>query len=238
MLNLEENIEFNSSYNTQKDLILKGFFYSISLIILLEWTRGQVPEVNLLQLIPGFYLFLLFVLFLFFLFFSNYVFNIPIFFEKQKNLGTKTLGKINYAINVQFALYLFLFITTFNLNAVIPISLDSFNNYGEKTLESLWSFNEVINLEIFLLILLSIISQIPTFFTLYLSTEQDTYFLPRFWRFIILFIVVISGFLTPTIDGYTQLSFSFSAFSLYIILLLILKRRVNIKYNGITFFGF
>jgi len=238
MLNLEENIEFNSSYNTQKDLILKGFFYSISVIILLELARGQVPEVNLLQLVPGFYLFLLLILFLFFLFLSNYIFNIPPLFERQKNLGTKTLGKINFAITTQLALYLLLLITILNLNSVIPISLDSFNNYDDKTLENLWSFNEVINLEIFLLIILSLISQIPTFLKLYFSTEQDAYFLPRFWRFILLFIVVISGFLTPTIDGYTQLSFSFSSSSLYSILLLILKRRVNMKYNGTIFFGF
>lgn len=237
MFNLEENLELNNDYNNQRDLILKIFYYSTSVVSLFELIRGQVPEVNLLQLIPGFYLFLLFIFFLFCLFFFRFFLFFPTIIEIKKNPGAKTLGRMSYSLTFQFSIFFFLFIVILNLNTVIPISLESFNTYGEKTLENLWSFNEVINLEIFLLILLTIISQIPTFSNFYLITEENNAFLPRFWKGITLMIVIISGFLTPTIDGYTQLSFSFSSFSLYILLLLFLKKRVNFKSNGITFFG-
>jgi len=238
MLTIEESLELNLSYNTQRDFLIKFICYSTSVITIVDLSRGQVPEINLLQLIPGFYLFLLFLFFLFLLFFSNFFFSIPINLESKKNYGTKTVGKINYLISFLVSLFFFFFITILNFNTVIPISLDSFNTYGEKTLENLWSFNEVINLELILLIILSLVSQFPVILNFYFINEKDVNFFPQFWRFIILLIVIFSGFLTPTIDGYTQISFSFSGFSLYLILILFLKKRILIKFSGFSFFGF
>jgi hypothetical protein len=238
MLNLEENLELTNEYNTQRDLIIKSVCYSISIVIVLDLIRGQLPEVNLLQLIPGFYLFILFTFFFFALILSNFLIRISVNLETKKNYGTKTLGRINYSITFIFSLILFFFIGILNFQTVIPISLDSFNSYGEKTLENLWSLNEVIGLEITLFFLLSFISQIPIIINYYLKTEKDIVFLPNFWRLISLSIISISGFLTPTIDGYTQLSFAFSAFSLYLILILFLEKRSLIKFFGISLLGF
>jgi dihydrofolate reductase len=63
-------------------------------------------------------------------------------------------GAIVYAsaINhpdLNFLLSLLLSFFTFALSVItiVPISLDSFNSYGEKTLENIWSFDEVIGLE-------------------------------------------------------------------------------------------
>jgi Sec-independent protein secretion pathway component TatC len=104
-------------------------------------------------------------------------------------------------------------------------------------LENLWSFNEVLNLELILLFFLSIISQIPNIAKLNFATEKATNLLPKIWKIVILTIVIFSGFLTPTIDGYTQLSFAFSSISLYLLFLIFLKKRSNLKYQGISFFG-
>ena len=66
MLNLDETFEINNSYIIQRDLYLRGFLYSSGVIIFIELVRAQVAEVDLLQLIPGFYLIVLFISFLVF----------------------------------------------------------------------------------------------------------------------------------------------------------------------------
>jgi hypothetical protein len=238
MLNLEENFAFQDSYNTQKDLIFLSIGYSTGAGILLDFLRSQVPEVNLLQLVPGLYLFFFFLSFLFLCLFSTFFLGIPLQLERKTNSGTKTLEKVNDFVSFQFSLLFLFFIEIFNLNIVIPISLDCFNTYGEKTLENIWSFTEVLNLEFFLLFPLSLLSQLPSVAQFFFLTEQDTKFFPNFWKTIAFSIVILSGFLTPTVDGYTQLSFSFSAFFLYLVFLAFLKRRANLKYQGTLFFGF
>ena len=69
MLNLDETFELNNTYVVQRDLYLKGFLYSFGVVIFIELIRGQVAEVNLLQLIPGFYLIVLFISFVVILYF-------------------------------------------------------------------------------------------------------------------------------------------------------------------------
>ena len=56
MLNLDETLITTSSYIKQRDLFLKSFVFSFGVIIFVDILRAQVAEVNLLQLIPGFYL--------------------------------------------------------------------------------------------------------------------------------------------------------------------------------------
>jgi hypothetical protein len=46
-----------------------------------------------------------------------------------------------------------------------------------------------------------------------------------------------AGIVTPTIDGFTQLSFSFLAFSLYILVIIVMTRRLNVKYIETSTFG-
>ena len=96
MLNLDETVELNNSYLIQRDLYLRGLVYSFGVIIFIDLIRGQVAEVNLLQLVPGFYLILLFLAFLFLIYFSDLIANTPIQLDFNKGLGTKTIEKIEY----------------------------------------------------------------------------------------------------------------------------------------------
>jgi len=238
MLNLDETFEINTDYFIQRDLYLKSFLYSIGIIIIINIIRQQVPEINLLQLVPGFYLLLLFLSFLLIVFLSDFLVRFPIELENQKSFGTKTVTKINLAIlsNIGF---LFIFLILFAaFNSVVPLSLDSFNSYGEKTLENIWSFNEVISLEIILLLILLLLSQFPTIFIGILNTESDNIILPTFWRPISFLIFLFAGFLTPTIDGYTQLGFAIFAISLYLVIISFLQKRINLKFNGSSSLGF
>jgi Sec-independent protein secretion pathway component TatC len=115
------------------------------------------------------------------------------------------------------------------LLTIIPLGFDSFDSYGDETLENFWSLEEIISVEIFVLFVVITLSQIPVLTVLNLTTETNALNVPTYWKSISLSIFVGAGIITPTIDGYTQLSFSSSAFSLYILVISILKKRANTK---------
>ena len=237
MLNLDETLEITSFYVVQRDLYLKGLVYSFGVIVFIEIVRSQVAEINLLQLIPGFYLILLFLSFLFLMFFSDLFVRVPFDNDNNKSLGTKTINRIEKGITMKFSFFLFVTGFLIVLNTVIPLSLDSFNSYGEKTLENIWSFDEVISLETILLVILILLSQSPLILVSSFTTEKDINVLPEFWKSLSLFIFLAAGFLTPTIDGYTQLSFAGSAVSLYLLTINVIEKRVMIKFSGTLTLG-
>jgi hypothetical protein len=231
MLNLDETFEINNSYVIQRDLYLRGFLYSSGVIIFIELVRAQVAEVDLLQLIPGFYLIVLFISFLVLLYISDFLLRIPVESDNDKVFGTKTIERAETGISLKLSYFLFYCCLGSSLNSVIPLSLDSFNSYGEKTLENIWSFDEVISLEIILLTILLLLCQIPVIFLVSLNNEKEISILPEYWKTLSFIVFIASGILTPTIDGYTQLSFAFSALSLYLIIIIILTKRLDIKFN-------
>ena len=237
MLNLDETLTTISSYNFQRDLFSKSFLFSFTVITFVDILRGQVAEVNLLQLIPGFYLILLFISFLYLVFFSNLLTYLPFINDSNRSLGTKTKNKLELTLLLKFSYFLFFSCLIIIFNTVIPLSLDSFNNYGEKTLENLWSFDEVLSLEITLFIILVVLSQIPVLVSATFTNEFDVAVFPEFWKSLSLVIFLAAGLLTPTIDGYTQLSFAGSAVSLYLIVINITEKKVNIKFPGTSVMG-
>lgn len=231
MLNLDETVAIYNSYLVQRDLYIKGICYSLGVVVFVELVRGQISEVNLLQLIPGFYLILLFISFVVLLWFSDLFTRIPLESDTKKSSGTKTIMRLVRSIITKMAYVLFYFCLATTLNSVVPLSLDSFNNYGEKTLENTWSFDEVITLEIILLIILLSICQFPIIILGGFSNEKERDSLPEYWKILSFLVFIASGILTPTIDGYTQLSFAFSALSLYLITIMIFTKRIDIKFN-------
>lgn len=238
MLNLDETFEVVNDYNSERDLIIRCFLYSIGVIVIVEILREQVPEINLLQLIPGFYLIFLFSTFLFFTIFSDFFVRVPYFIENKKSFGIKTKAKISLSSTLSQGLLLCIGTYFLSTLSVIPLSLDSFNSYGEKTLENIWSFDEVIGLETFLGIILFLLSQFPILILSNFTGESDVKQLQQFWRAISLSTFIISGFATPTIDGYTQLSFSGFSLSFYLLIILFLFKRSISRFNGNITLGF
>lgn len=232
MLNLDETLSFQADYEVQRDYYLKIFLYSIGVIVFIDIVRSQVPEINLLQLVPGFYLFLLFGSLVILSLASDFLFSFPINIDAKKDGGTKTLNKIQRIIISRLSFY-FLYTALFiSLNSILPLSLDSFNLYSEDSLENVWSFDEVISLENILLVLLIFLSQSPVLIICYLTTEKALNRLPEFWRLVVLLSVVFAGVVTPTIDGYTQFGFAFSSVVIYLTIINIIEKRVNIKFVG------
>ena len=237
MLNLDETLAVNSSYTLQKDIFLKIVIFSCAIFVFVDILRGQVAEVNLLQLIPGFYLILLCISFIYLVLFSTFLTFIYFLNDNNRSLGTKTKNKLETTLLLKFSYFLFFSCLIIIFNTVIPLSLDSFNNYGEKTLENLWSFDEVLSLEITLFIILIILSQIPVIVITTFTTESNVNVFPEFWKSLSLIICLAAGLLTPTIDGYTQLSFASSAISLYLIVINVTEKKVNIKFPGTSVLG-
>jgi hypothetical protein len=231
MLNLDETLIVNNSYTVQRDLYIRGIAYACPIVVFVDIVRGQISEVNLLQLIPGLYLVLLFISFIFLVYFSDLWLLVPFKLDNDKSLGTKTINRISRYVIAKTSLSLFLIGLVVTLNTVIPLSLDSFNSYGERSLENVWSFEDVIGLEITLLIILIVLCQIPIVVVSIYTNEKDANIFPEVWRILSLIIFILSGILTPTIDGYTQLAFSASAVSLYLIIISLIEKRVNTKYS-------
>ena len=179
MLNLDETLAVNSSYTLQKDIFFKIFIFSCAIFVFVDILRGQVAEVNLLQLIPGFYLILLCISFIYLVLFSTFLTYIPFLNDNNRSLGTKTKNKLETTLLLKFSYFLFFSCLIIIFNTVIPLSLDSFNNYGEKTLENLWSFDEVLSLEITLFIILIILSQIPVIVITTFTTESNVNVFPE-----------------------------------------------------------
>lgn len=234
MLNLDETLLVNSYYASQRDFIFKSFGYSIGAIVFITIVRAQIPEVDLLQLVPGFYLVLIFSSFAALTFLSQIIFCVPQEFDAGKFFGTKTLFKLQYALLIKES-YCFFFLALISAtNFLIPLSLDCFNSYAEGSLENVWSFDETINLALILLILLLFASQITSFASFFLSNEKDANSIPRFWKILTLFSTISAGVVTPTVDGNTQLNFSIFSITLYLFLIHIIEKRANAKFIGLN----
>ena len=236
MLNLDETITINSDYLIQRDLLIRILGYLIGVITIIEIIRSQVPEIYLLQLVPGFYLFLLLIFFIVFVNSTAFFGRISFQIDQKKTWGTKTIDKIQLLTLIKFGLLLSCVGLFFIFNSLLPLSLDEFNSYGEKTLENTWSFDEVLNLETFLLLILTLIIQTPLIAILGFNTEKDSQLLPQYWKTLSVLTFVTSGLLTPTIDGYTQFCFASSGLSLYLMIISIVLKRLIIKLKG--FFNF
>lgn len=238
MLNLEETLSVTYYYNIQKDLYLKAILYVIGAIVFLDLLRSQITEIILLQLVPGYYLFLILVCFVLLMIISTFSFRIPFNLDNQNSFGTKTITRIDSQTKLNFSVLLFLSFFLLSLNTIIPIGLDSFDSYDKETLTSLWSFDEVLSLESILLFVLMTLSQTPIVILAELNNEKDINQLPEYWKDLSFSIFVFAGFITPTIDGYTQLNLSFSAISLYLIVINLVKKRVYIKFNSTSALNF
>ena len=234
MFNIEKSLK-NSNFYFQNFPVFSEFvFQLISVFIILEFLRQELPEIKLLQLIPGYYFFLLFILIIgFFLF--NIFFNFwPVFLDSRKFLGTKSIFKSQYSIFTKF-FYFFAFTIFFtSLNSLIPGQFDSFYNYTEKNFENLWSFEDFLNLQSLLVLFLLLISQSPIISFYAINNNVKIVKLSNNLKIFVFVILLFSGILTPTADIISQLIFSLFAIFFYLISLYFLSKRVYIKYLSLS----
>jgi len=231
MFSLDEAFFATSGYLEQNDIYWRSISLALGVFTVVEFVRSQVPEIEVLQLIPGLYLLLLFFSWIFLVFFSNLLQRIPFEIDNRKSCGTKTLDKLELGTISKASIFIASIQILINLNTVIPIGLDSFNSYGEKTLENIWSLDDVISLETYFLGIIIVLSQIPILILLNPSSEKYALTLPGIWRAIGTICFVIGGIVTPTIDVITQISFAGSTFCLYVLLISIVAKRLNLKYR-------
>jgi hypothetical protein len=237
MFVVEETFLALNPYTFQTDFYTKVGFCFLGVILFFEILRNQISEIDLLQLVPGFYFLLFFIFFLVLIFVSENFFRLVLEIDNLNGSGTKVTTKMDLNILFKFIFFSLSSLLGISLNSIIPLSLDSFNYSGEKTLENIWSLNEVVFLEIILLSILIIISQIPVFFLINFNSQKIINLVSNYWKILIVCMMIISGFLTPTLDGYTQINFAASAFLFYLVIINFLQKRLLLKLNFFSFFG-
>lgn len=256
MLNLEPSLYVLENYsqfgNTSKNTLdlfvffrgIQSFFPNkffqnliisvINTFTLLEAFRQQIPEINLLQLVPGLYLFFFFGTLFFQFFGSTLGFLIVLINDEKKELGSKTKNRLQSFLGLKVN-YLFLFFSFFLIvNLFFPLSLDSFSSYGENNLENIWSLDEVFSLELWFFYFFLFFSQISLNISSFLSSQEYLQLFPFFWRFLLFFLFIFSGFFTPTLDALTQIEFSLIGLGLSLAFLQTLQNRFHFNYFGIT----
>lgn len=235
MFNLSQSLKEIDSSNSFFPWFLQFFLQSFGVFVSLNIIRNQVPEIKLLQLIPGYYFFLLFIFIIIFFFISTFFSFYPSFLDSQKILGSKTISKNIYFITNKFFYFFSIFTLFFSSNFIIPSNFDAFYIYSEKTLENFWSFSDLINLYFILIFTLILISQLPLIAFYSLNNERKILNLPRYFKVFLFFILVVAGFLTPTVDISSQLIFSSFTILIYLISIHFLIKRISIKYLSFTF---
>lgn len=234
MLNLKESILDFPSYLKQRDLPIKGVVYIAGALVFIASLRGQISEVKLLQLVPSFYFLLLLLAFLFLVSISTLLLRVIFQIDRNKKWGTKTETKIDLLIIAKFLFFIYSAGMFIILNTLIPISLDFFNATGQKTLEDTWALGEVLGLEIFLLFVVILLFLIPVLVIFGLYCEQKVKSVPQDFRIIIFAVLIFSGVITPTVDGYTQVTLALATLVLYIITLTVFLKRLIMKSQNLV----
>lgn len=129
----------------------------------------------------------------------------------------------------KISLFLFIVFTLIVLNTVIPVALDSFEAIEEGNIEDSWGIGDILSLEITLLVILTTFSQVPICYLIRSLSENIISEICDDWKNVTFFLLVAAGFLTPTIDAATQLSFAANTFSLVAVVILILQKRLRQK---------
>lgn len=225
MLNLPETLLLYKQYLSEYAIFGKIVGYSIAVFPFLDFLRSQIAEITLLQLMPGLYLTIIFSYFVFLLFGSVFLTFLPTGNDKEKKRGTKTVFRLECKLEYKGIFTLLLIGLYFLMDCILPISFDSFNSYGVRTIESLWSIDEFIDTEWNLGVLLILLLQIPLIISSPIYSENLIIQLPKYSRDYIFLICILSGFLTPTVDIGTQLTFIIVGISIYILINTVLNKN-------------
>jgi hypothetical protein len=232
MLNTEKGAIIQQDSITQQDFYVAVSFYALSANAFLEILRSFVPETMLFQFTPGSYLNVLFNCLGFLVLGSSFVVQVSTGFEGKK--AKKSVKKVRGDVSATIAFFYYFFITLIALNLLIPISLDSINQFGEDSLLNILPFNKIVDLEVVLFCLFIFLSQLPSMLLFLFINEKDVYKFLGICKSFVFFSIVSAGLFTPTIDSYTQLSFALFSGGLYFLSIHMFLKRLKTKFVGIN----
>ena len=224
MLNLLETLEIYNVYLSQSETIIKFIMYSFGTFACIDYLRDQIPEIPLLQLVPGLFLAILVNAYFYILIFSFFLTDTASGSDGESKLGTKTLFSLNYKLDFKSLIPLLFLGFAFLLNVIFPISFDSLSSVGDKTIDNNWPIEKFSSIEFGLTVLLILILQLPLILSLPLYSEKFVKKLPFYQKDYIFVMSVVSGVLTPTIDIATQINFIIISVSLYNLVISLLKK--------------
>jgi hypothetical protein len=232
MLILEKRIFSLKRERSEKEVFYKFIWGLGTIANYLEILRLQVSETKLLQLGPGIYFFLLFCFLSFFLMASEIFVTVCWKLQRQKNVGFKSRSTVTRMILMRMA---FSFVTVssfFFLNTLIPLSFDSLNSFSESSFENLWSFNQVLSVESYLIIIGVGFGVFPIVLSSFLRTEKYVSLFVFHWKSITLFAFCLAGALTPTVDIWTQCAFSVTFLVFFFLFLNLVQKEWLLPFEG------
>lgn len=233
MFNFLDNLKKFSDYyySIQTDGAWKVFIYFFFSISILFLIRNQFPEIEFLQYFPGFYIFFLFFIFLIFLTCSDKLFLLIYIFETQFKYGIKSKEKMKIISIIKNLFFFLLSFLSIGFTSFIPLSIETLNDYSIENLEDLWSFTQIILLQLFFFFLIVIFSQFPILIRYFLITEKTIFYFLKTYKIITLFTVILVGILTPTVDIFSQFFVVICISILYSFLLIQAKKNCNLKFS-------
>ncbi len=230
MFNIAKSLEISTFYNQNFSIFSKLIFQLILAFIALEFIRQELAEIKFLQLIPGYYFLLIFFFIIIYFLINSFFTFFPSFLDSKTFLATKSIKKSHYFLFSKF-FYFAAFIVLFtSLNSLIPGQFDTFYNYSENTFENFWSFEEFLNFQCILLLILLIISQLAILIFYLLNNHIKSLKLLESFKFSLFAILFLSGVITPSVDLISQIIFSFFAIFFYLFTIHFLLKRISIKY--------
>jgi hypothetical protein len=233
-----KNIFYNIYCLKKKDSILKVLINLLGFFPFSIFFRAQVPEIKFLQYVPGFSIFYFLIFFIFLLLLYNTFFFLANNYEEIKLVGEREILILKHYIKMKYIIAFFFL----GLNALflllLPLTIDSLLSYGEQSLENLWSFYEILILEVFLICFFFIFSQIPSLLNIFSGSQNILNKLQIFWRLIFFFSILFSGIITPTIDYITQLILAFLLIFFYYLTLNILEKKLFIRLSNLVCLNF
>jgi hypothetical protein len=234
MLNLDDTSFRRYFYKKPRDVYLRVLNYSSGAIIFVSLLRAQIAEINLVQLLPGFYYLLLFICLIIIVLLSDALFRLPREFDQQTRYGSRTLSKLELFLILKFGCFILVVIYLILFLDIVPLSFDSLDTHAAENTEGLWSFGGILILEIFLSLLGFLFAQIPIVLVLALTSEKETRILAEVWQNFSFVTFIISGMITPTLDAYTQLTLAFSVIGIYLTVFNKVEKRSNSKHIGVS----
>jgi len=107
MFTFDESFDYDPTYELQRDYYGRFFISIVGVILFFEFLKGQISEIDLLQLIPGLYFFLFFIFLLLSVIFANFLFRSAIQIDNLKVYGSKIESKIKMGILLKLSFFFF-----------------------------------------------------------------------------------------------------------------------------------
>lgn len=235
MFSQDNTFDHQPMYVVQHSKLVRILPYLLVTIELTYFIRQQIPNIRLVQLIPGFIIFTLAFFFSFCYFSSFYTSKTCQGSDYRQKWGIKNLGFLNRKTQHKLRMLVFSICNYLCSIFFLPLGLQYATSYNRISANA-WAVTEFFTVEFSLIFLTNLFYLFPFSIIYRFNCETKLKKLVSSWKFIWFFNLVLAAIVTPTVDGITQLTYFFFFIILSYFYLLFLQKRFS--YQLIKSFSF